>query len=84
MNGSCSKTIPKQTKIWKNVFKRTNENRDCESLTFIKKTLENAFIGGFSNFLGVKTAKPPVFDHENALFLNSRRKARLNGQKLGF
>jgi hypothetical protein len=28
--------------------------------------------------------KTPVFDRENELFLNSRRKARFNGQKLEF
>jgi hypothetical protein len=76
--------IPKQTKNWKNAFKRTNGNRDYESLTFIRKTLENAFIGVFSNFLGIKTAKTPVFDRENTLLLNSRRKARFNGQTLEF
>ncbi len=65
----------------KNLEKRTNGNRDCESLTFIKKT---AFIGLFSNFLGVKAVKTPVFDRENALLLKSRRKACFNGQRLKF
>jgi hypothetical protein len=32
----------------------------------------------------VKTAKTPVFDRENALFLSSTRKARFNNQKLEF
>jgi len=48
------------------------------------KIWKNAFLGVFTNFLGVKRAKTPAFDRENALFLNSRRKARFNGQKLEF
>ncbi len=53
---------PKQTKILKNAFKRTNGNRNYRSLTLIKKTHENAFIGVFCNFMSVKTAQIPVFE----------------------
>ena len=35
--------IPKQTKILKNAFKRTNGNRDCEPFTLIIKTPETPF-----------------------------------------
>ncbi len=54
--------FPKQTKILKNAFKRTNGNRDCRPLTLIKKAHENAFIGVFCNFMSVKTVKIPVFE----------------------
>ena len=55
-------SVPSQTKISKNAFKRTNGNRDCEPLTLVKKTHENAFIGVFYSFLGVKTTKISVFE----------------------
>ena len=30
--------LPKQTKIWKNAFKRSKWNRDCDPFTLIRKT----------------------------------------------
>ena len=35
--------VPKQTNIWKNAFKHTIGNRDCESLMLINKTQETRF-----------------------------------------
>jgi hypothetical protein len=53
---------PKQTNFWKNAFKRSNENRDCESLTLIKKTQETRFLRKIFTLTACKRRKIPVFE----------------------
>ena len=59
--------IPKQTNIWKNVFKRSIGNADCESLTLINKTQETRFFTQNFHFRSVKTDKTSNSDGLNAL-----------------